>query len=165
MLANRFMTLPESFESMIREMDQALGDVLNQNGSPTGHRQQAPVALWEEDDKIFLEVAVPGVRREDLNVTVHDGKLIISGRRQPTPRTGKCWYNEQFYGSFERVIALSDVIQTDAVDAELSDGVLSLTLQKKPEAKPYRVAIGVRDNGGPTKIESESAPATNTAGS
>jgi HSP20 family molecular chaperone IbpA len=57
-------------------------------------------------------------------VTIHEGRLIISGVRKPAPKSGKCWYNEQTYGRFERVIALSDLFDTDSINAELSDGIL-----------------------------------------
>lgn len=153
MLANRFMTLPEPFESMVREMDQTVGDPNAHHPSASG--RQAPVALWEDEDKLAVEIEVPGIGREDLDVTVHDGKLIVSGKRNPAQQTGKCWYNEQSYGTFQRMIALSDVVDTESVEAQLSDGILSVTLRKKPEAKPHRIVINHRDQGDRIRIETQ----------
>lgn len=94
MLANRFMTWPEPFGAMLREMDQAFDETIRPLQSLVVAERTAPVALWEDADKIYLELEVPGVRQEDLDLTLKDGRLIISGQRKPSGREGKCWYDE-----------------------------------------------------------------------
>lgn len=138
MLTNRFMTLPEPFGTVAREMDRAFENAISE---PVAAQPQAPVALWEDADSIFLEVEVPGLQLSDLELTVRDGRLHIAGERKAAQKQGTCWYNEHRYGRFERVIALSEMFQTDTIDAELRDGILSITLHKKQEAKPHRIAI------------------------
>lgn len=157
MLTNRFMTLPEPFETVAREMDQVFENALG-NGRPAqGTAAQAPVALWEDDQHVFLEVEVPGLRREDLDLTIHEGRLIIAGERKPAEKSAKCWYNEQRYGRFERVISLSNMIDPQSIEAELRDGILYLTLHKKPEAQPHRIAINVRESSKTPRLETQTA--------
>jgi len=156
MLANRFMTLPEPFESVAREMDQVFDQVLG--SSLTGQTTaQAPVALWEDDQHVYLEVEVPGLRQEDLELTIREGRLFISGERKPTEKKGKCWFNERQYGRFERIVALSDMIDPQSIEAELCNGVLSLTLHKKPEAQPQRITIRVREQKDQPRLETQTA--------
>ena len=153
MLSRRFqMTLPEPFENVSRELDRVFGDF---NSEPAITARTAPVALWEDDQQVYLDVEVPGVRQEDLDLTIHEGRLIISGARKPVERGQKCWYNEQTYGRFERVIALSDMIDPESIQAELESGMLHLTLRKKPEAQPHRIAIQVRDAATQPKLSAE----------
>lgn len=151
MLATRVAsTLPEPFETMARQMDRVFGEIPD---GVTSTVPQAPAALWEDDQSVYLEIEVPGLREEDLQITVQDGRLLIAGERKAPQRSGKCWFNEHKYGRFERLIALSDTIDTDSIQAELADGVLHLTLPKKPEAQPHRIAVTVREPARQARLE------------
>ncbi len=160
MLSRRFQTtLPEPFESVSRELDRVFSDFARE---PAGSSARtAPVALWEDDQQVYLDVEVPGLRQDDLDVTIHEGRLIIAGERKPVQRGQKCWYNELTYGRFERVIALSEMIDPESIEAELEHGMLHLTLRKKPESQPHRVAIQVRNGTVQPKL-GESEPAAQT---
>jgi HSP20 family protein len=76
-----------------------------------------------------------------LTITMDAGQLWIRGERKFTHSEQKRWYDERFYGNFERAIALPDTVDPSAVEASLSDGVLAITVGKKPECQPYRVTI------------------------
>jgi HSP20 family protein len=140
---------------MFREMDQAFDEAFRPSQSLVVAERTAPMALWEDADRIYLELEVPGVRQEDLDLTLKDGRLIISGQRKPGRREGKCWYDEQRYGKFERMIALSDTVEVGAIEAELKDGILSLVLPKKPEAKPQRITVRAPETTNQNRIESK----------
>ena len=154
MLADRFLTLPEPFETVAREMDQVFENVVG-DGRTKPPAAQAPIALWEDDRNVYLEVEVPGLRQDDLDVSIHEGRLIIAGERKPTAKDGKCWFNEHRYGRFQRVVALSDMIEPETIEAELADGILSLTLYKKPEAQPHRIAIKAANGREQPRLESQ----------
>lgn len=158
MLTNRFMTLPEPFGTVAREMDRAFENAVSEPLAAV--QPQAPVALWEDADSVFLEVEVPGLQLDDIELTVRDGRLHIAGERKASQRQGTCWYNELRYGRFERVIALSQMFQTDTIDAELRDGVLSVTLHKKPEAKPHRIAIRGETGSASARLNADDAAGT-----
>ena len=155
MLATGFTRLPEPFGTMAREMDRAFEEFTDQ---AVVTRPQAPVALWDDDQAVSLEVEVPGIRQEDLELTVRDGRLLIAGERKAPQRSGKCWFNEHKYGRFERLIALSDMIDTNSIEAALENGVLYVTLHKRPEAQPHRITINSRDSSEQPRLTAEEAP-------
>jgi HSP20 family protein len=99
-----------------------------------------PMAMWEDDDHIYVEAELPGLIDQDMDITVHDGKLFIRGERKP--EEGRTYlYNGRIFGWFERVITLPGCVATDDVRADLKDGLLSLALPKSPEAKPKKITL------------------------
>jgi HSP20 family protein len=100
----------------------------------------APVAMWEDDDYIFIEAELPGVADEDVDVTVHNGMLFIRGERKPD-EARQYLYNGRSFGRFERVITLPEAVNADEVEGTLRDGVLRVDLPKRPEAKPKKIAL------------------------
>jgi HSP20 family protein len=100
----------------------------------------APVAMWEDDDRLYIEAEVPGVSEKDVDVTVHNGMLFIRGERKP--EEGRRYlYNNRSYGRFERVVTLPEAVKTDDVQARLADGLLRIELPKSPEARPKKISI------------------------
>jgi len=113
-------------------------------GTDGGFLDQAtsgmPMAMWEDDDHIFIEVEIPGVAEADLDVTVHNGMLSIRGERRP--EEGRRYlYNARPYGRFEKVVTLPEAVNADAVQAELTNGVLRIDLPKSPEGKPRKITL------------------------
>jgi HSP20 family protein len=97
----------------------------------------------ETTDAFVLRADLPGVEDKDLDVAVHAGVLTVSGSRQAEERKeGESYalYERQF-GSFSRSFALPELADPDRVDAKLEQGVLTLTIGKKAEAKPRKIAI------------------------
>ncbi len=99
-------------------------------------------SLNETDDAYTLTGDLPGVRAEDLNVTIEDGVLIVRGHRNVEPPEGyEVRRSERSRLAFERSYALGDRIDADGAEAKLDDGVLTLTLPKRAEAKPRQITI------------------------
>jgi len=99
-----------------------------------------PVAMWEDDDHIWIEAELPGVADKDVDITVHNAMLFIRGERKP--EEGRRYlYDGRPFGRFERVITLPEAVDTDEVLATLKDGVLHIDLPKSPEAKPKKIAL------------------------
>jgi HSP20 family protein len=99
-----------------------------------------PVAMWEDDDHVYIEADLPGVNENDLDITFHNGVLFIRGERKV--EEGRTYlYNGRVYGRFERAITLPHPVDTDNVQARLTDGVLRIALAKSPEAKPKKIAL------------------------
>ena len=101
----------------------------------------APVAIWDDNQHVFVEVEVPGLTQDDLEVVVHQGNLRIWGERKLPDGDRNYWHNERTFGRFERLIALPDVVDPDSINAEMRAGILSIALQKRPEAQPKKVCI------------------------
>lgn len=103
-----------------------------------------PLSMWEDDNHIYLEVDAPGMTENDIEVSVHNGEMIIQGERKCERKQGG--YDTRTYGRFEQRITLPSAVDADKVEARLANGVLSLTLPKSEEAKPRRVPLKV-ENG------------------
>lgn len=97
----------------------------------------------ETNDSFVLRADLPGVDEKDLDVAVHNGLLTVSGSRQAEERKEGESYAlyERQYGSFSRSFALPDMADGERIDASLKNGVLSLTIAKKAEAKPRKIEI------------------------
>ena len=97
----------------------------------------------ETADAYVVRADLPGVKEEDLDVSVHNNVLSISGARQAEERKeGESYFlYERQYGSFSRSFGLPDAADPEKVDAKLADGVLTLTVGKRVEAKPRKIAL------------------------
>jgi HSP20 family protein len=97
----------------------------------------------ETKDSFVVKADVPGVDEKDLDIAVHNGVLTVSGSRQAEERKEGESYAlyERQYGSFSRNFALPDMADGDRIEANLNNGVLTLTIAKKAEAKPRKIAI------------------------
>ncbi len=108
--------------------------------APRAAGASAPISLWHDEDRIYVEADLPGMAEEDVEVTVHKGVLYIRGERKPEADR-KYLYDGRNWGRFERAIRLPDEIDAAHVEAELSRGVLRLTLPRSAEAKPRKIAL------------------------
>ena len=100
----------------------------------------------EREDGYYITADVPGVREEDIDVTVQDNYLVVSGSRNAEERKeGDNYYvYERRYGNFSRAFALPDNADPDSVDAQLKDGVIELKVAKRESAKPRKIPLGQR---------------------
>jgi len=99
--------------------------------------------LREDADNVTVSVELPGVDRKDVNVSIHDGVLTVSGERKQERevREGEYVRTERRYGRFERQLGLTQPVVGDQVKASYKDGVLTITLPKAAEAKPKTIDI------------------------
>jgi len=97
----------------------------------------------ETTDTFVLKADLPGVAEGDLDIGVHNSVLTVSGSRQAEERKeGESYalYERQF-GSFSRSFALPEMADGERIEAKLDSGVLTLTIGKKAEAKPRKIAL------------------------
>jgi len=145
LVRTRRFSLPSNgtLGSMQREMENFFGHFLNDSAENGGAVRgwRAAVSMWDDADKVLLEVELPGVKKESIDLTVHNGLMRISGERRAPESERKYRVNERLYGPFDRVIALPEDVDADTIDAQLTDGVLHIVLSKKPEAQPKKIAV------------------------
>jgi HSP20 family protein len=100
-----------------------------------------PASVWEEEGSYHVELDVPGVTREHVELTFEKGTLRITTERTAPeqPRTGLV--DERRYGKVTRTVTLPESIDPESIAAELTNGVLHVTVAKKPEAQPKRIEI------------------------
>lgn len=106
--------------------------------------------IRETDDAFVFRADMPGVRDEDLEISMIGNQLQISGRREQEQQQDEGRYHtyERAYGSFARVFALPDSADVDHIRAELSNGVLTLSVPKKPGSTPQRRKIQIGSGAG-----------------
>lgn len=136
---NRLATLPAPFEAVCRDFRRGLNG--NGNGRSFVAGDLAPMTLWRDEGHVFVEVDVPGLSHDELDVTLENGKLIIRGERKRPPHEAICRHEERCYGEFQRIVALDDAVDPDSIDARLANGVLHITLSIKPELQPRRIDV------------------------
>jgi HSP20 family protein len=97
----------------------------------------------ETADAFVVRADLPGVKEDELDVSLHNGVLSISGSRQAEERRdGESYYlYERQYGSFSRAFSLPETADGEKIEAKLDSGVLTLTIGKKIEAKPRKIAF------------------------
>jgi HSP20 family protein len=99
-----------------------------------------PFSMWEDENQVHVEIDLPGVDLKDLEVSIHEDALTIKAeRRAEEGRTFR--FNGRRFGRFERTLELPESVDADAVDAQLSKGVLHLILPKRPEARVTKVNV------------------------
>ena len=97
----------------------------------------------ETNESFVLKADLPGVEEKDLDIAVHNGVLTVSGSRGSEERKeGESYVlYERQYGSFSRSFALPEMADGERIEAALTNGVLTLTIAKRAEAKPRKIAI------------------------
>ena len=105
------------------------------------------IDVAETDKEVTIRAEVPGIDPKEINVSVTGDQLVISGeKKEKTERKGNGFsHHETRYGSFHRAIPLPEGVDSEKVDAQYANGVLTLTLAKSPQAAPKRIEIKVKD--------------------
>lgn len=139
------------FEDMMNRYNRMFG-LARANGEREGkdlfsRSDWAPAVDIKETPEAFLvEAELPGMAKEDVKVTVHDGVLTIQGERKSEEESNdkKLHRIERFYGSFTRRFTLPDNVDENSVKAGFKDGLLTLTIQKAEPKEPKAIEVEVR---------------------
>ena len=101
--------------------------------------------LYQNNDNVVAVVEIPGMRKEDIEISLHDGMLTIAGERQSTSGEGEnAERTERFTGKFRRSVSLPTRVDAGKVTASYKDGVLTVTLPKAEDAKPKKVEVSIQ---------------------
>lgn len=166
MLVRRFPYRTQlGLEQQLREMERFMQAVLGREGAdegsgsggssePQGSSMMNPSTdVYRNDDELVIEMELPGVDVEnDLHVDIDDGVLTIQGRRTSTRTSDDSgsYVTERRTGRFSRSLSLPDGVEPDKVEAEYTDGVLTIRvpLPDQEDREPHRVKIGTNDQRG-----------------
>ena len=101
--------------------------------------------LSESEDGFLVEMAIPGLKPEDLQITFENNVLTVKGQVHQAKDDKKRTYHrtERRYGSFQRSITLPITVKGDSIQAALTDGILRLEIPKAEEVKPRRITVNV----------------------
>jgi HSP20 family protein len=98
--------------------------------------------LYESGDNVVAVVELPGMRKEDIDISLHDGTLTISGERKRESTNGEAAQRtERYVGTFRRSIALPTRVDASNVNATYENGILKVSLPKAEEAKPKQIKV------------------------
>ncbi len=101
--------------------------------------------MYEDKDNIYVRVELPGMKKEEIGLSLHDGSLSISGERKAEEKfkDAEVYRAERFFGRFQRTVGLPTAVAVDKTKAQYKDGILLVTLPKAEEAKPKHIDVNV----------------------
>ena len=101
--------------------------------------------VFEEKENFVVKAELPGMKKEDIEVSFQDGSLSISGERKSETQheDAEVYRAERFFGRFQRTVTLPASVAADKIKAACKDGVLTITLPKTEEAKPKHIDVNV----------------------
>ena len=100
--------------------------------------------LYQSKDNLVSVVELPGMRKEEIEISLHDGTLTISGERKRESSNGKnekAERTERYVGNFRRSIALPTRVDANKITATYRDGILTVTMPKAEEARPKQIRV------------------------
>jgi HSP20 family protein len=102
-----------------------------------------PVDIQETDDSYRIQAELPGMQKEDIQITLENNVLRLSGERKFEKEVKKENFHriERTYGTFSRSFALPTQVSSDKVEAKFDNGVLTITVPKAEQAKPRHISI------------------------
>jgi HSP20 family protein len=137
----------DPFHGFRAEMDRLVDSFFGRGGAPfAAFDAPAPsVEIEDRPEALTLTAELPGMAAGDVELTVRNGALTLSGekKRESETRKGDLVVSERRYGAFRRSFALPDDVDADRAEARFEGGVLTVTLPRKPQAAaaPRRIAI------------------------
>lgn len=101
--------------------------------------------VYEDKDSYTVKAELPGLKKEDIAVSLQEGMLSISGERKSESKheAASVYRTERFFGRFQRTVALPTAVAADQVKAAYKDGILTITVPKAEEAKPKQIQVSV----------------------
>jgi HSP20 family protein len=100
--------------------------------------------IYQNHDNVIARVELPGMHKEDIEISLQDGMLTVSGERKSESKEGdKAERTERYTGKFRRSVSLPTMVDANKVTATYRDGILTVTLPKAEEAKPKQIQVNV----------------------
>lgn len=148
MILRKIPSLPP-WSAAFAEIDHARREMERLFDSLSGTPDRRPAGVYpainvsESADSIFVRAELPGIRTEDLDISMENDTLTIAGERQLASEDESASYHrrEREWGAFRRSFSLPARVDSDAVQARYLDGILTVTLPKAAEARPKQIAV------------------------
>jgi HSP20 family protein len=134
---------PLSFDR-VATLRNELGRLFDSTPSPEVAWSPA-LDVHADKDRYFVSLEVPGMKKEDIQISLHEGVLTVSGERKDERehKEGDTFRSERYFGKFERSVKLLTAIDESKVTATYKDGILTIELPKAEEAKPKQISVSV----------------------
>jgi HSP20 family protein len=130
------------FEQFNNEINRYLVDA-HDAAANQEHDWSPAVDIREDENSYVLTADIPGVKRDDIEVTQEDGVLTLKGERKQETEVSTEDYRrrERVYGNFRRQFSLPDTVDADNINASAHDGVLEISIPKQAKAEPRRITV------------------------
>ncbi len=128
------------------QINRVFGDLVGRTGGESNLTPWAPaVDIFETEDELVVKADLPDVNPQDLDIRVESNVLTIRGERKFENEVNEDNYLriERSYGSFSRSFSLANSVNADAIKADYRNGVLTLSIPKREEAKPKQIKVNV----------------------
>jgi HSP20 family protein len=128
-----------------REFDTMVGRLLGQRETDGGYLAPYGVDIREDQDHIYVEAELPGFKKEEVDITLESQTLTISAERKIEKKEGEGAQHllrERRFTRFQRSFTLPPTVDEQSVNAQLNEGVLTITLNKREESKPRKIKVG-----------------------
>lgn len=138
-----FITTRSFASDIWREMDRLFENATPQRSLYEDRNFHPATEIAEDENQYFLSLDLPGLKKEDIQIEMHENNLVISGeRKQETQSSGKTFHRiERSYGSFKRSFTLPNTVSTDKIEAHYENGVLKLSLPKTAVVQAKKIEI------------------------
>ncbi len=144
---NRFEQQPfRGASALLEQINRAFGDMAGRTGEESNLTPWAPaVDIYETEHELVVKADLPEVNPQDLDIRVENNILTIRGERKFENKVNEENYLrvERAYGSFSRSFSLANSVKSDAINADYQNGVLTLSIPKREEAKPKQIKVNV----------------------
>lgn len=141
-LPSAFNRLSNLREEMDRLFDASFGPFFGSSASFSGWSPALDV--YEDKDQFTVVAELPGFKKDQIEISLHQGALTISGERKQEPQGNEEGLrSERYFGRFQRTVTLPAGVNADGVRASLQDGILKIELPKAEEAKPKQIEVSV----------------------
>ena len=141
------LELPFRGVSTLQEqINRVFGDVVGRTGEESNLTPWAPeVDIYETENELVVKADLPDVNPQDLDIRVENNILTIRGERKFDSKVNEDNYLriERSYGSFSRSFSLANSVKSEAIKADYQNGVLTLSIPKREEAKPKQIKVNV----------------------
>jgi HSP20 family protein len=135
-----------NFNDVFSEFDRLWNEVAAPVSGQLRWGSSYPIDLYETGESVVLEMAVPGMRKEDLEISIEGNQLTIRGTYPEVPEgeDRRYWVQGIPHGAFSRSVSLPTTVEVDQVKAVISDGLLTLTMPKVERARVRKIAISAK---------------------
>ena len=142
---NEFVSLQDRFNQLLNQPTGFFRGFPGSDQSLTASNFVPAVNIYEDGHTIHIDAELPGMEEKDIDVSLENNMLTISGERKLESEEKKENFHriERSYGRFTRSFTLPPTVDSEHVNAEFNNGVLRVSLNKKEEAKPRQIKIGV----------------------
>jgi HSP20 family protein len=128
--------------SPFRELDALFGQGSNLERSPWAGGRPMPMDAYRRGDNVWVHLDLPGVATDSIDISVERSVLTVTAERSYQRQEGdRVYIDERHEGTFRRQVSLGEGLDAEGIDADYTDGVLTLRIPVAPQAKPRKITV------------------------